>query len=132
VTRSALVIHGDEMQLRFACDALVMFNPGYRVSTAKDLDSAGDLLDALTPDLVILDTSIADPETLRGWAERHALDTNRTVLFGHPVQQLDGLGSATVAESAKLPDLMAIVRTITHRNTSHDTLTTNRTEPGRR
>jgi len=64
--RSALVIHSDERQLRFACDALVMFNPGYRVSTARDLETASDWLEMLTPDLVVLEASIADPDVLCG------------------------------------------------------------------
>ena len=135
MTRSALVIHSDERQLRFACDALVMFSPGYRVSTARDLDAASDWLEILTPDLVVLESSIADADTLCGWAQRHSLDTDRTILFGRAAPLVGDLGSATVGaastESVKLPEFMASVRTIANRPRNYNPMTTDPTEPGR-
>jgi len=127
MTRSALVIHSDEKQLRFACDALVMFHPGYRVNTASDLATASDWLEILTPDLVILEASIADPDVLDGWAERHSIDTDRTILFGNAFddERPVSVGSVTIAEPVKLPDFMATVRTIANRTNTYNPMTMN-------
>ena len=119
MTPSALVVHGDERQLRFACDALVMFNPGYRVSAAKDLDAAGEWLEAHEPDLVVLDAAIAQPEALLKWATRHDLNPTRTILFGRADPPLDGIASATIAQPVKLPDLMATVRRVAASASAH-------------
>ena len=119
MTLSALVIHSDEKQLRFACEALVMFHPGYRVSTAGDLDTAGEWLDALAPDLIILEALIADPETLSRWANDHRLESQRTVLYGRSGALVEELGFATVSEPVKLPDLMATVRRGARPDTMH-------------
>ena len=118
MTRSALVIHRDRKQLRFACEALVMFRPGYRVSTASDLDSASDWLEALTPDLVVLESSITDPDTLCRWAIEHGLERRRTVMYGRVAPEVDELGSATVPEPVKLPEFLATVRAVTYRETA--------------
>jgi DNA-binding response OmpR family regulator len=128
--RSALVIHSDERQLRFACDALVMFNPGYRVSTARDLETASDWLEMLTPDLVVLEASIADPDVLCGWAKQHSLDTDRTILFGSASPLVSDLGSVTATDPVKLPDFMATVRTIADHTKTYDPVKTDTTQPG--
>lgn len=129
MTLSALVIHSDEMQLRFASDALVMFRPGYRVNTARDLEVASDWLETLTPDLVVLEASIANPDVVRGWAERHSLDTDRTIVFGSAALQVDellsGVGSVTLPEPVKLSEFLATVRKIANRTSTYNAIAMN-------
>ncbi len=112
MTRTALVIDCDEKRLRMACDALVMFRPGFRVSTARDLEAAGDWLDTLSPDLVILDGSIAPPDMLGDWADQHRLDASRTVILGPASPAVRTLGAQTVPSPMILPEFMETVRTI--------------------
>jgi len=132
MTRSALVIHSDENQLRFACEALAIFRPGFRVRTAGDLETASDWLNTLTPDLVILEASIAGPGTLKRWALKHNLDPQRTMIFGVGSSKVEKLGSASVREPVKLPAFMSTVRGIVApaRDPAHDPI--KQTEPGRR
>ncbi|MCL1594645.1 MAG: hypothetical protein M3132_09865 [Actinomycetia bacterium] len=116
MTRTALVIDCDEKRLRLVCDALVMFRPGFRVSTARDLQSAGDWLDTLSPDLVILDGSIAPADMLGDWADQHRLDATRTVILGPASPAVKALGAQSVPSPMILPEFMETVRTIARRS----------------
>lgn len=109
MTGRALVIDGDPHRRRLACEALTMFQPGFKVSSASGLEAASQWLEAVEPDLVVIDSSVAPADDLADWWTAHKIDARATVIFGEPPISV-GPHSAIVDGSAGLSTLMETVQ----------------------
>ncbi|MCZ6457056.1 MAG: Gfo/Idh/MocA family oxidoreductase [Actinobacteria bacterium] len=67
--RRAIVIDPDESVRAFVAQALSVFEPGFDVTTASDVEEAAEWIGAFTPDLLII-SSDHDPIGLEGFVER--------------------------------------------------------------
>jgi len=119
MTRTALVIHSDDNYRRMIGDALVMFRPGYRVSTASDLATASDWLNAMTPDLIVIEGSITGPDELDAWASVQAIDPARVIALGPTDAQIGAQASAIVAQPVSVPNLLSAVHATIDRHMTH-------------
>lgn len=72
----ALVIDSDQVMRDFIADALSTFEPGFRVSTATDLDSAARRATVEPPDIVIARVDAFEVADLEAWFKNHRPDMN--------------------------------------------------------
>ena len=107
----ALVVHSDAASLRFACEALIMFRPGFRVATATDLSSATEWLQATDPELVVWDPGMASQDEIVSWWDANHLDRKPTIALGACP---DGVpeASAILATPTAAPVFMEAVRSV--------------------
>lgn len=107
----ALVVHSDPANLRFACEALTMFRPGFRVATATDLPSAAEWLQATNPEIVVWDPGMAATEDIVSWWDANDLDQKPTIALGICP---DGVPepSAILAVPTAVPAFMETVRSV--------------------
>lgn len=121
MTGRALVIHGDHSQLRFVSEALVMFRPGFHVVSASDLDAAAEWMEAADPDIVVVDTKVADPASIRAWWEANGLAQRTTIGLGVGPEGLPDM-SAIVSEPVTLPRLLNEVRSVAQNRSAEQTV----------
>jgi DNA-binding response OmpR family regulator len=115
--RTALVVHPDASVLAFASDALTLFQPGYRVATAPDLEKASEWLETLRPTLTVIGSVCGTTAEIGAWMRAHRLDAMSTVLVSGDAdaraEAMAELGiAATVAEPIRLPELLDAVREV--------------------
>lgn len=70
----ALVIDTDHVMRDFIADALSTFEPGFRVSTASDLESAARRATVEPPDIVLVRVDAFEITDLEGWFNEHRPD----------------------------------------------------------
>lgn len=112
MTMTALVIHSDTRRLRFACDALTMFRPGYRVSTCDNLEEAAEWVEALGPDMVVLEGAIAPANELEDWVGEHVSSHSAVLVLADGTDGLQIPRATIVPSTVNLPELMLHVRRI--------------------
>lgn len=107
----ALVVHSDPASLRFACEALTMFRPGFRVATATDLPSASEWLQATDPEIVVWDPEMAPTGDIVTWWDDNHLDRKPTIALGACPEGVPE-ASAILATSTAAPAFMEAVRSV--------------------
>jgi DNA-binding response OmpR family regulator len=120
--RVALIVHSDPSLRRMLSDALSMFSPGYRVTTASNFDRATEWLDVLDPDLVVVEGGTNDPSALSTWAAAHQLEPPRLLLLMAPNASPSIPGAAIVKDPLDLPELMGEVRRMASARSSAATM----------
>lgn len=124
VIDQALIVYRDEAVLALTTEALTVFRPGFRVATARDLETAEEWIGSLDDVIVFLDSSLFANVSLEAWLDDVGLDRLRMVLLvPAEAPEITGprdLDLVVLREPLRVPDLLAAARLVAGRDARED------------